>query len=568
MSSQPPSRSTATPAPTGHIRSSGLAPAANRALTAAAAQEIVMLKSDLEHAMDQIKVLRGSVVQLEGRDEESHGQIRTLAARLKVSEARCEKLEAQLAHLLEAVGVETVSVPLVATYATPAAHTGAPALEPALDHAPAPVPATSAPKAESLDSINANPLKDVKLAAMAALACIYGVPKFRMKDHGDYPPYTKDHVNWPHRMEGNSRVPVTRFDFTEAYDSAKNKESYELWISITLSQGKHLAGVGHLTESNFNRKTVVQAIGRIYSSFKTQYRTKVTKRGPPSVPIKRKVEAVNNGIEDVLGNNASTTDDLTDFSFTEFMQSGSVDLEQLPLDDSQLDHTIHATPHSFASDVPAADTLPVAATSSYGVGNSNPGDFHSRRVARCNTRANKRKALQGDARKYLSTKFDSYFTPGAMSDDEVIVDSVNDQGRVTASHLESHQYEWASNELIAIQDAIDKVPGSSLNKTVRVRGPNKVGKPHSSYTIEGGIRTWMVKPEVLEENPDWRDSGLVYPSGAEWGEEEPSNAQDTRQAAKRIRAVAGPGLARLQEANSKVQLAMAELDEINDLHMY
>lgn len=42
-----------------------------------------------------------------------------------------------------------------------------------------------------------------------------------------------------------------------------------------------------------------------------------------------------------------------------------------------------------------------------------------------------------------------------------------------------------------------------------------------SRTLATRVRSWMVRPELLLQNPDWFESGRVAHSGTAWGEEEP-----------------------------------------------
>ncbi|KDQ21301.1 hypothetical protein BOTBODRAFT_198372 [Botryobasidium botryosum FD-172 SS1] len=57
--------------------------------------------------------------------------------------------------------------------------------------------------------------------------------------------------------------------------------------------------------------------------------------------------------------------------------------------------------------------------------------------------------------------------------------------------------------------------------TTRVRGEPKECAPCRAKDPQLRIRTWMVNPDVLKANQGWLKTGLVVPSGALWGEEEP-----------------------------------------------
>ncbi|KAG9084744.1 hypothetical protein FS749_004994 [Ceratobasidium sp. UAMH 11750] len=71
----------------------------------------------------------------------------------------------------------------------------------------------------------------------------------------------------------------------------------------------------------------------------------------------------------------------------------------------------------------------------------------------------------------------------------------------------------------------------------------------------------MVKPEVLKENEDWLTKSLVYPSGPEWDDVEPSDPRSSNRAAKKIRTAAGPVLALMQQADAGVLAAQAKIEE-------
>lgn len=64
-------------------------------------------------------------------------------------------------------------------------------------------------------------------------------------------------------------------------------------------------------------------------------------------------------------------------------------------------------------------------------------------------RTRKRPYLKDLAYKYKGSKYDSYFTPGAMSEDEEVIDTLGSDGRVKTSHFEAHAYEFVSDEVSA-----------------------------------------------------------------------------------------------------------------------
>ncbi|KAF8593466.1 hypothetical protein BDV93DRAFT_566515 [Ceratobasidium sp. AG-I] len=549
MSSQMPSFSTANPSPPDVVRSSAPAPATSRLQTAALTQDIVALKMRTKCIEDRAHVLETTIQTLQERDEHSNEKIKALTLNLELVEARCERLDRQLSVLLQSVGVElkTSPAPELPTLAGPA------------------IVSESQVKAES-STVNSDPSADIRKIVAAALSSLYGVTKFTMKAYGHYPTVSKMHMDWPSRMNGDVRVPLHRFDFSEAHGSSKNSDTYESWVQLSLSQGPNLANVTHLSSKELNRKSVMAECGKLYSSLKAQHKRLVQKHAAPAIGIKRKVEAVDGEEATLVAQGDSLGDIPSDFSYTEFLQSNSFSVEVPPRSDELLapflapTEVFHAAP-----DVGVSDKVSAPITTPQVTPKNHPDAIRSRKVVKCNMRTRKRPYLTGNSAKFKLPKYDSFYTAGAMSEEEEVIDSVDQDGQVTASHFEAHAYEWASEELVAIREATDSIPDpTTSNKTPRRRGTTKSGPPHTNTSVDGGIRTWMIKPSVLAKHPQWLTESLVYSSGTEWNEPEPVDARGARKVAKRIRTIAVPGLELVHQADANVLRVQAKIEEFNN----
>lgn len=170
--------------------------------------------------------------------------------------------------------------------------------------------------------------------ATATLSLLYGVTKFNVSQHGDYPQVSKSHMEWPTRTEQGKQVPLHRFDFTESHSSKKNKDTYDLWIKTTLNQGPVLAGVSRPSDDEFNQRSVASSCSKLYSSFKSRYKDLLKKRQGPVIRIKRKADP--EAVEQLVADDDVLDDSLelgpaVDFSFTEYLQSNSLDDGGAPL---------------------------------------------------------------------------------------------------------------------------------------------------------------------------------------------------------------------------------------------
>ncbi|KAG8754774.1 hypothetical protein FRC12_011092 [Ceratobasidium sp. 428] len=569
MSSQPPLPPVNSATPLGHPRPSAPTLAPSRAANAASVG-IASLKTDLDHATAQIEVLRKTVKDLQTRDAEAQVRLRNLEMQAKMSDARRERSDAQLKILMSSIGVKPPDSPSIETPEYALAPVSGPSVH------PAPTPGSSThsmpvagpiiPKAEPLDG---EPTIEGKTreAARSALTHLYGVVKFTIANHGDYPSVSKDNISWPSGINGaGQRVPYSRLDFTEPYGSDKNKATFNHWVDVSLEQGRQLAKV-EVPDSVYTREKVLQACRSLYAGYKSSYKGKVKRNNGPAIPIgKRKAEQVE---EDGFNNGAPLEQDST-LSYIALMESSELPdsgpfwsaddpLNQGPV--VGVDHTRVDTPTQDMFDMQLADDMynPSGRNSSKAI--------RSRKVTKCGMRAVKRSKLTGDNQKYMTSKYDTYFTVGAMSDDEEVVDSFHDDGQVKQSHYVAHPYEWFSDELIACRNAVESVPGKSNATAIqREYGWEKKGEPHTSRTVDSGVRTWMVKPDVLKANPDWLQKSLVYLSGKEWGEEEASSVHEIRQNAKKMRTAAADQYSdELRKANERIWTLKQEAEEYPDV---
>ncbi|KAG9084743.1 hypothetical protein FS749_004993 [Ceratobasidium sp. UAMH 11750] len=166
----------------------------------------------------------------------------------------------------------------------------------------------------------------MKKIVSAALSNIYGVQKFSFARDGEYPPCgSKLHMDWPSQVENGVKVPLHRFDFSEAYDSPKNKSTYNTWIETALAQGPALARIAPPSPDVFNRQAVISACGTMYSSFKSRNKTKAKAQDVPPIPLKRKTEAVDDEGEEQLEKFDAPQGQPDDFSYTEYLNSNALE---------------------------------------------------------------------------------------------------------------------------------------------------------------------------------------------------------------------------------------------------
>ncbi|KAF8602603.1 hypothetical protein BDV93DRAFT_408584, partial [Ceratobasidium sp. AG-I] len=137
-------------------------------------------------------------------------------------------------------------------------------------------------------------------------------------------------------------------------------------------------------------------------------------------------------------------------------------------------------------------------------------------------RTRKRTNLAEDKAKFKEAKYDSYFTLGAMSDDED--EYILSEGgvwcksrNVFVSREVTDHLRWKMRDCReAVDAALD--PNTKARPTPRVRGGPKAGAPRKCELVHWGMRKWMINAEVLETHQDWVTGGLVLDNGIAWGD--------------------------------------------------
>ncbi|CCO28576.1 hypothetical protein RSOLAG1IB_01832 [Rhizoctonia solani AG-1 IB] len=169
-------------------------------------------------------------------------------------------------------------------------------------------------------------------------------------------------------------------------------------------------------------------------------------------------------------------------------------------------------------------------------------DLRSRAHGKCEMRTRQREGLTGDNKaKFQDAKYDSFFTPGAQSDDETEY-KVVDNAWVKTGKFISRAPEYESVERQMCRDAVSAVkdPNDRARPTERIRGDPKPGAPRKAESLLWATRKWMVDPTVLAEHPEWISKGLVIENGVAWGDAtEPNLPKSRKRARKADNATAG-----------------------------
>ncbi|GAB1527019.1 hypothetical protein RhiTH_010194 [Rhizoctonia solani] len=591
-------------------------PSANRTTNAAMTVGLVQLTSRIEGIDKCIRSHQSQIddLQINGADLKDKEEEHTVE--IDYIKSQLAQVQANLGVVLEALGIDlgapclltnsgAGSAPVAANVAC-SQPTGAEEANHAATTVPGRYDIKSEPGQLTGSQRNEEAQTEIRAAANASLARIYGEPKFSLSEHEDYPDVSKSHPNWPHHMDNGKKVPLHRFDFRESYLSDRNKETFETWVTTTYNRLRdptfRTSGGSRLSGSDLERKVVMSACSKVYAAHKSRYKTLTKMRQGPAIPIKRKVESqapdlLLEGPEAAIGQadgaifptvpgiQLDITGNLPkDFSFTGYLQSEFINTEgslPVPGGTSNADSSTHHAPHyqNLASKNTVntgppnvqVNVQPFHNLSSHGMrrreANNHPDTIRSRKTVKSQMRLRKQPRLTGDSEKYKGPLYDTYFTPGAMSEDEEIVNEMED-GYVKSTHFEAHAMDCASDELIAICTAIDAIPDSnSSNKTRRERGANKTGAPNVSQTPNTGMRTWMIKKEVLDANPNWIDERRVYTSGTLWKEPEPLNLPGARRAVKRLRVEALPGASLARQANANALLAQQKRNQYMNSQM-
>ncbi|KDQ09802.1 hypothetical protein BOTBODRAFT_178717 [Botryobasidium botryosum FD-172 SS1] len=142
---------------------------------------------------------------------------------------------------------------------------------------------------------------------------------------------------------------------------------------------------------------------------------------------------------------------------------------------------------------------------------------HSRARGKLELRKRKQSSLPL-VLEFAGHKYDAALTTTAMSSDEDDPD-VEKQYRTRPPM-------YRSDILVNFYATVDAQPDTGSAAAARRLTKCVVGPPKDTEPCQGGlvanrIRTWMVKPELLAQHPEWLTSGLVVTSGEAWGEPEP-----------------------------------------------
>ncbi|KAG0700543.1 hypothetical protein DFH29DRAFT_1001049 [Suillus ampliporus] len=144
-------------------------------------------------------------------------------------------------------------------------------------------------------------------------------------------------------------------------------------------------------------------------------------------------------------------------------------------------------------------------------------------------KARERKRTQEAAGQYRKGKYDAAFILNAMSEDEIDPNRLMNEPKQFVSSAQG----WRSNELIMLYSTVDPIPDPDPDAAAwmkkRVKGPiNADAVPPIAKSLKNRVHTWMVKPELLEEHPEWMTRGRVAANGVTWGEEELEGQESVR----------------------------------------
>ncbi|CAE6515605.1 unnamed protein product [Rhizoctonia solani] len=265
----------------------------------------------------------------------------------------------------------------------------------------------------------------------------------------------------------------------EEYNSPKNLPTFNAWIDNCIWQGPASSGVHHLLPSVLNRTNLVSQCAKYYSSIKWQVGTYAGEKDA-IVGIKRHGEELdspepnhNPGSDLILGSSSTIKvgpdqdDQLQnpiEFSNALFMFNpavlngtvqvmGEAEIQQTAVTDEPL-----GVPHLGSTQTMPQDAKPqVTGTNKV----NSKANIRSRKTTMLATWEQKRLSLAGDNTKYAQPKYDSYFTLGAMSDEEN-TEAIDEKGK-KVFELVSHEYDFVSDELVNCHQAIDAIPDPNQN---------------------------------------------------------------------------------------------------------
>ncbi|KAG8709298.1 hypothetical protein FRC11_005681 [Ceratobasidium sp. 423] len=338
----------------------------------------------------------------------------------------------------------------------------------------------------------------LKRAVYKSLCQMCGVPHLCDLHYMAFPPVDEEHPDWPLTInERNERCPYMRLDYSQPIDEPKNWAQLNAWANYTMNHGASVSPEAAKVLSRLSIKQIKTACLLRFRYLHKDFRKKLREaEGAPAEPI---------------GNN-------------------------IPIDPviQQLD----ATPNAGA-------TLPHPITPI--------PELCSQAKGKCKLRAAKREKLTGEATKFQEPKYDSYFLPGPMSDDEDKYNLVDGTWVKVPNLFESREFEFVSDEMRQCCDAVDAIPNPSEKSrpTPRIHGPPKPGPPHKASTIPWALRAWMIKPTFLATNT-WLNDGLVLSNGVAWGDPSEPTLPKSQHKSNKCRRVeenqAGPSNALVDKA--------------------
>ncbi|CUA70798.1 hypothetical protein RSOLAG22IIIB_09135 [Rhizoctonia solani] len=516
--------------PIGGKNEKPLTPSVNRQQNAAALQQIIALTNRLKSATEQIDAQNITIVELQNRDEENKQAINKLTLRIDSCEKSNKVIQATLDMVTKSIGIDLNQIL----------------------HASDTSGGTSAPS-HAGDLTEAEEEK-VASIVKAAILRLYGMTKFSPKDHGIYPLVSKDHMEWPHKYEGNRRVNFHRFNFGKdfTYASPCNNDSFQAWIDLSLSQGAVLVGGDQLPSRVLNRNSVTKHCITHFRYLQRRVREYFGKDSVPVAGIKRRGE----GLDEPMAGESQV------IGIPGTMAAGSsLDGSQILLDPSLIAGPVEYPPMAatdpMSSRLNTEDIKPTVKKEK-----NTKENMRSRSQGKLAIRTRKRNALEGINETYKLPKYDGFFTIGGTSDDEA-VDVTNEKGEVV-EEFHARPWAFASDERVKCQVAVDATqdPQPNPRQTTRRRGTNMVDTPPISKIVKTGVLSWMVKPEILKKNPQWLTQHRVYPSGPEWGEEEPKDPPRKSKASKRVKLEdVSTNLDQIHKAQEEFQVAQQRVDE-------
>ncbi|CAE6386459.1 unnamed protein product [Rhizoctonia solani] len=349
-----------------------------------------------------------------------------------------------------------------------------------------------------------NPL--LRRVILESLEHLCGVPHFRDLQYLVYPTIPKDHPNWPSSIgpDGKS-IPLMRLNLMKPFTEAENWEQIQRLADYVMERGHSLTPEATEILQHTSRRIVLAGC---------KYRFKYLKG-----ELQRKLKASNEVENRAVGQNTVTTN---------LLAGNSVAGNEI---DPALDSSLM---QQYQARIPKHQLVTFA---------------HEPKA--------QRELLTGEEYEvYREPKYDSFFTPGAQSDDETEYRLDNGQWVKTGKFV-SRAPEFESDERRKCRDAVAAIkdPNDRARPVERVRGNLKPGAPRKAESLQWAIREWMVDPETLRAHPEWVTKGLVVGNGIAWGDASEPAVLNARKRARRSNNVsmgaAGPGALAEQARNAR-----------------